>query len=69
MNNPHKFEKANSIKNMFVKCVRRPSVVGAVNVCREAAGGESTATLLHVRATVPVGEMRPSAPLQVTVPG
>lgn len=54
---------------MFVKCVRRPSVVGAVNVCREAAGGESTATLLHVRATVPVGEMRPSAPLQVTVPG
>lgn len=44
-------------------------VIGAVSICGRAVGGESTATLLHVRATVPVGEMRPSAPLQVTVPG
>lgn len=39
-----------------------------MNIPVKDVAGESTATLLYVRETVPMGEMRPSAPLQVTVP-
>lgn len=61
-------QKEKSIKNVS-KINSTASVTIAMNISRKDVAGEGTATLLHVRETVPVGEMRPSAPLQVTVPG